>query len=118
MLVSVGFAQAKRSPKHKKAFVHTVYFWLKDKDSQSAKDSLYQGIMTLMEIKEIKEAYVGTPADTRRPVIDHSYSFSNTFIFKNKADQDAYQAHPIHKNFVKNYSHLYEKVLVYDAEGL
>ncbi len=110
-------AQTKRNPKHKKALVHTVYFYLKNKESQSAKDSLYQGILTLLDIKEIQEAYVGTPAGTRRDVIDYSYNYSTTFIFKNKAEQDTYQNHPIHLKFVKNYSHLWNRVQVYDAEG-
>jgi hypothetical protein len=35
-------------------------------------------------------------------------------FFNNTQDQDIYQVHPIHKAFVENYSHLWDKVVVYD----
>ncbi|MDJ1473585.1 Dabb family protein [Cytophagaceae bacterium DM2B3-1] len=102
----------------KKGFVHTVYFWLKEPNSQVAKDSLYQGLQLLATVGEIQEGYIGVPAETRRPVIDHSYAYSITFVFKSKADQDIYQEHPIHKKFIELYSHLWERVQVYDATSL
>ena len=99
----------------KNGFVHTVYFWLKDTKSQTAKDSLYAGLQILSSIGEIREAYIGVPAATRRPVIDHTYNYSVTFVFKNKADQDVYQEHPAHKKFIADCAHLWERVQVYDA---
>jgi hypothetical protein len=47
-------------------------------------------------------------------VVDYSWNVSETLTFKNAADQLAYQQHPIHLDFVKNYGHLWDKVLVYD----
>jgi hypothetical protein len=35
-------------------------------------------------------------------------------IFNSTQDQDIYQVHPIHKAFVDKYSHLWDKVVVYD----
>lgn len=101
----------------KTGFVHTVYFWLKDADSQTAKDSLYAGLQVLSSIGQIREAYIGVPAATRRPVIDHTYSYSVTFVFKNKANQDVYQEHPVHQKFIADCAHLWERVQVYDAVG-
>lgn len=113
------FAQKAKSMHHiKQGFVHTVYFWLKEANSQAAKDSLYQGLQLLSSIKEIREGYIGVPADTRRPVIDHTYAYSVTFVFQNKADQDIYQEHPTHKKFIELYSHLWERVQVYDATSV
>ncbi|MCU0353852.1 MAG: Dabb family protein [Cytophagales bacterium] len=124
LLIAAVSANAQNKPAQKpmsnikKGFVHTVYFWLKEPNNQTAKDSLYQGLQLLSSIKEIREGYIGTPAETRRPVIDHTYAYSITFVFKNKADQDIYQEHPTHKKFIELYSHLWERVQVYDAVGL
>ncbi len=101
----------------KKGVVHTVYFWLKEKDNQAHQEALHAGLKELSKIELIKTAYIGKPANTNRPVIDSSYSFSLTFIFENAADQDAYQPHPKHAEFISNCSHLWEKVIVYDAES-
>ncbi|WP_420146781.1 Dabb family protein [Spirosoma sp.] len=98
-------------------FVHTVFFWLKHPESQEDHQALRTGLESLKAVKEISAAYIGTPAETRRPVIDHSYDFSITFVFANKADHDTYQVHPVHTAFVDTCSHLWERVQVYDAIG-
>jgi Stress responsive A/B Barrel Domain len=99
----------------KTAFVHTVFFWLKNPDNAAEKAQLETGLRSLTAIDAIKTAYIGQPASTNRGVIDTSYSFSITFIFDNKEDQDVYQVHPIHLAFVESCKHLWEKVIVYDA---
>lgn len=96
-------------------FVHTVYFWLENPDSQPDHDELLEGLRMIEEIDLIDQAYVGVPAPTSREVIDSSYDFSITFIFENMEDEQAYQTHPTHLEFVENYSHLWKKVVVYDA---
>ena len=101
----------------KTGVVHTVFFWLKEKENISHQAALHAGLNELAKIDLIKTAYIGRPANTNRSVIDASYSFSITFIFDNAADQDAYQPHPKHKEFIANCSHLWEKVQVYDAQS-
>lgn len=96
-------------------FVHTVFFWLKHPENQEDRDALRAGLDSLTGITEISAAYIGKPADTRRPVIDHSYDFSLTFVFTDKANHDVYQEHPTHLAFVSNCAHLWERVQVYDA---
>ena len=98
-------------------FVHTVFFWLNHPDSQADQDALRAGLDTLKSIDVIHAAYVGTPAETRRPVIDHSYDFSLTFVFKDKESHDIYQVHPTHLKFVSDCAHLWTRVQVYDAVG-
>ncbi len=105
----------KTSKNLKTGFVHTVFFWLNNPNDAIEKAQLEAGIRSLTGIKEIKTAYIGQPADTNRGVIDASYSFSITFIFDTKADQDVYQTHPIHLAFVDACKHLWQKVIVYDA---
>jgi hypothetical protein len=113
-----GYAQASSKKLKQGTVVHTVYFWLKNHGNQQDLDSLYNGVKTLVSIKEIQTAYVGTPADTKeRPVIDGSYDLSLTFVFKSSKDQDAYQIHPTHLKFVEGHNHLWERVIVYDAKS-
>lgn len=99
----------------KNMFVHHVYFWLKNPDSKEDKAKLLEGLQGLSKVKTIKMFHVGQPADTNRDVIDRSYALSWLLIFENKAAQDSYQTDPIHLDFVKNYSHLWQKVIVYDS---
>ena len=95
--------------------VHHVFFWLKQQGSKADREQLIEGLRTLTGIKVIKQLLIGLPASTeKRDVVDNSYDVSELMYFDNVADQDAYQVHPIHKAFVEKYSHLWEKVVVYD----
>lgn len=98
-------------------FVHTVFFWLKHPENQDDHKALRAGLESLRAVTEISAAYIGTPAETRRPVIDHSYDFSITFAFADKAAHDVYQTHPVHLAFVDKCAHLWERVKIYDAVG-
>ena len=98
-------------------FVHTVFFWLTHPESQSDRDALRAGLESLKGVNHISAAYIGKPADTRRPVIDHTYDFSITFVFADRAAHDAYQVHPVHLEFVAECAHLWNRVQVYDAVG-
>jgi hypothetical protein len=96
--------------------VHHVFFWLKNPDSVADRDKLVEGLKTLAGIPIIRDLHVGVLASTeKRDVVDTSWQVSELMFFDNVADQLAYQQHPIHLDFVKNYSHLWAKVVVYDA---
>jgi hypothetical protein len=95
--------------------IHHVFFWLNNPDSESDKQQLIEGLNTLGSIDEVKVILVGTPASTiNREVVDNSFDVSELIIFDSVEAQDAYQVHPIHTEFVENYSHLWERVTVYD----
>lgn len=95
--------------------VHHVFFWLKNPGLEADRKQLIGGLKTLSAIKEVKKLLIGTPASTeRREVVDNSYDVSELMYFDSAKDQDAYQVHPVHKAFVEKYSHLWEKVVVYD----
>lgn len=96
-------------------FVHTVFFWLKHPESQDDRIALHAGLESLKSINAMLAVYVGKPADTRRPVIDHSYDFSLTLVFADKAAHDTYQDHPVHLEFVAECAHLWERVRIYDG---
>jgi len=95
---------------------HHVFFWLKDPSSAADRDKLVEGLKTLSGIPIIRELHVGVIASTeKRDVVDTSWQVSELMFFDNVADQAAYQQHPIHLDFVNNYSHLWTKVVVYDV---
>jgi hypothetical protein len=102
----------------KRLFIHHVYFWLKNHDSKEDRDKLVAGLRKLSAVKTIKSFHIGEPASTNRDVIDRSYNISWCLFFENKADQDSYQADPIHLNFVKENADLWTKVVVYDSEDI
>jgi hypothetical protein len=96
--------------------VHHVFFWLKNPDSQEDLAALLAGLRTLAGIDTVRGIHIGVPADTeQRGVVDGSYSASELLFFDDVAGQDAYQVHPIHKQFVADCEHLWERVVVYDA---
>lgn len=99
-------------------FVHHVLFYLKNPDSSADRDALVAGLQTLIPIEVVKLAHIGKVAETNRAVIDRSYSLSWLMLFENKADQDIYQDHPVHHEFVKNCAHLWEKVVIYDSDDV
>ncbi len=60
--------------------------------------------------------HIGIPASTeKRDVVDNSWHVSELLFFDDEDGQQVYQDHPIHQAFIKNYSHLWNKVVVYDA---
>ena len=96
--------------------VHHVFFWLKNPDSKEDLAKLLAGLRTLAGIETVRGTHFGVPASTeKRDVVDNSYSASEILIFDDTAEQKVYQDHPIHKQFVADCSHLWERVVVYDA---
>lgn len=95
--------------------VHHVFFWLKNPNSKEDRDLLVAGVKTLKKIPTIREMHVGIVASTeKRDVVDNSWGVSELLFFSDLKGQETYQTHPIHLEFIKNYSHLWEKVIVYD----
>lgn len=95
--------------------VHHVFFWLKNAGNEGDRKELITGIQTLGGITQVKKIFIGTPAPTEeRGVVDASYDVSELLFFDNTEDQAIYQSHDIHQAFIKNYGHLWSKVVVYD----
>ncbi|UOE50361.1 Dabb family protein [Mucilaginibacter sp. SMC90] len=97
--------------------VHHVFFWLKNPGSTEDRDKLVAGVKTLAKIETVRKLRVGVVASTeKRDVVDNSWAVSELMFFSDLAGQATYQTHPIHLEFIKNCSHLWEKVIVYDAQ--
>lgn len=105
------------APKAKgKQLAHHVFFWLKNPDSVADRDKLVEGVKTLSKIETIRELHVGVIASTeKREVVDTTWHVSELMFFDDLAGQATYQTHPVHLEFIKNYGHLWAKVIVYDA---
>lgn len=109
-----GTAEAKTA---KELFVHHVYFFLKNPNNETDKAKLLEGLEKLSKVPTIRMVHIGSPASTNRSVIERGYSVSWLCFFDNLEEQEIYQKHPIHLKFVEDYSHLWEKVIVYDSIG-
>ena len=93
---------------------HQVYFWLKNPEDRQ---KLIDGVNTLKKIKTVRQIHVGIVAGTeKRDIIDTSWGVSLLLFFDDIAGEAIYQTDPIHLDFVKNYSSLWTKVVIYDAE--
>ena len=102
--------------KEKKGIVHHVFFWLKNPSSKEDLNRLLKGLRTLEKIETVRKIHIGIPAATeKRDVVDNSFSASELLFFDDLAGQKTYQDHPIHQQFIKDCSHLWEKVIVYDV---
>jgi hypothetical protein len=113
---TAAFGLPTMQTKNKKQLVHHVFFWLKNPDSKEDLAKLLEGLRTLEKIETIRKLHIGVPASTeQRPVVDSSYSASELMFFDDIEGQNVYQDHPIHKKFIENCSHLWEKVIVYDT---
>jgi hypothetical protein len=112
----VANALPKTTMESKYPVVHHVFFWLKNPESKADKDKLIAGIKALKKIETVKDIHVGVVASTeKRDVVDTSWSVSELIFFSNVEGQAVYQDHPLHLEFIKNCSELWEKVVVYDA---
>ena len=100
----------------KNNFIHHVYFWLKNPGNAADRAQLIKGLKSLAGIPSIQKMHIGVLASTeKREVVDTSWDVSELMYFHDEAGQKIYQDHPIHVDFVKNYSHLWQKVIVYDS---
>lgn len=96
--------------------LHHVFFWLKNPGNAADCAQLIKGLKSLSGIPSIQKMHIGVLASTeKREVVDTSWDVSELMYFHDEAGQKIYQDHPIHVDFVKNYSHLWQKVIVYDS---
>jgi hypothetical protein len=98
--------------------VHTVYFYLKPDLTAEQRESFRQEVARLGEIPLMQAFYLGTPAGVpARPVIDLTFSYAITCVFRSVAEHDLYQSHPVHLEFIARCKEWWDRVQVYDAEG-
>jgi len=96
--------------------IHSVYFWLKPELTAAQRADFRRGLETLAGVKSLESIHIGSPAPIApRPVVDSSYSFALTCVFRDVAGHDAYQTDPLHQAFLANFRASWTKVQIYDA---
>lgn len=93
---------------------HSVFFWLRKDLKESEKKDFLQGLQSLKAIDVVRQLYVGSPAPSERAVVEKSYTYGLTVLFDDLKAHDVYQVDEKHKNFLKAYSAMWDKVLVFD----
>jgi hypothetical protein len=99
-------------------FVHSVYFWLKNNLSEEDRATFLRGLDALTKIETVRQAHVGVPAGTDRPVIERTYSYALVLGFDDEAGHDVYQEHPVHDRFRGECSPFWTRVLIFDSTSV
>ena len=98
--------------------VHSVYFWFKPDADPALVAAFEAGLAQLTRIPDVVTAYFGRPEATpSRPVVDASYAWALVEVFADLAAHDRYQEHPIHQEFLRQFSGSWQKVQVYDVRA-
>jgi hypothetical protein len=98
-------------------FSHVVIFWT-NTDNPAAADELLAGAEKyLRPIPGVKSFHVGRMVKSHRDVVDQSYQVALNLVFDTKQQQDDYQVHPLHLEFVeKAFKPNCIRVVIYDFE--
>ncbi len=97
------------------AFVHVVYFWLKEETTEEQRKQLIEDCKTYLgSIKTVQSIEVGKPAGTPREVVDNSYGVCLVVRFADKTGHDYYQKAEKHLEFIERNQDTWERVQVYD----
>lgn len=119
LLASCGLTQDTNMNTFDSKFAHTVYFWLKNPDSQEDKKAFETSLKKFLDNSAYaKTKFIGTPPGASRDVVDGSFTYSLIVTFESAEAQQNYQDEAPHKLFIKEAEHLWNKVIVYDSTGL
>ncbi|WP_317236531.1 Dabb family protein [Allomuricauda sp. F6463D] len=100
-------------------FTHTVFFWFKNPDSHTARTTFEASLTKFLEnSKYAKTKFIGKPPKAVRDVVDDSFTYSLILSFESAEDQEAYQEEPPHLVFIEECEDLWDKVIVYDSQGI
>jgi hypothetical protein len=103
------------APQAVTGFSHVVIFWADPKKPAAAEELIAGAEKYLRPIPGITHFHVGRMAPSHRPVVDQTYQVGLNVQFRSKEDQDAYQAHPLHLEFVeKVFKPNCARLVVYD----
>ncbi len=100
-------------------FAHVVYFWFKNPDSHADRVKFEASLKKFLDNSQYaKTKFIGKPPKAIRDVVDDSFTYSLILSFESAEDQAAYQTEPPHLVFIEECQDLWEKVIVYDSEGI
>jgi hypothetical protein len=98
-------------------FSHVVIFWTQP-DQPHAADELIAGAEKyLRPIPGVLSFHIGRMVKSHRNVVDQTYQVALNLRFESKQQQDDYQIHPLHLEFVeKAFKPNCQRVVIYDFE--
>ncbi len=100
-------------------FTHVVYFWLKNPNNVEDCASFEKHLSTfLSNSKFAKTNFIGKPPKATRDVVDDSFTYALIVTFSSAEEQESYQTEAAHLKFVEDAQHLWNKVIVYDAQTI
>ncbi|WP_375587574.1 Dabb family protein [Flagellimonas aurea] len=100
-------------------FAHVVYFWFKNPDSQADRATFEASLTKFLNSSQYaKTKFIGKPPKAIREVVDDSFTYSLILSFESAEDQAAYQDEAAHKVFIEECEDFWEKVIVYDSQGI
>jgi hypothetical protein len=120
VLLLISCAEKQKEVSHfDPAFVHVVYFWMKDPSSIQDRKALEASLEKFMEqSKYAMTKFVGIPPKASREIVDDSFAYTLVLTFSSAEDQELYQKEAAHLTFIEESQDLWERVVVYDATGL
>ncbi|MEX2381805.1 MAG: Dabb family protein [Opitutales bacterium] len=96
---------------------HNVYFYFTENVTDEEKAEFEEGLKELLSIDEVHKYQIGIPGATEdRDVTDHTFGYAIFSWFQTMEDYDVYADHPVHLDFIDEFSHLWADVKVYDSE--
>ena len=84
-------------------FSHVVIFWTHPEKPQAADDLIVGAQKYLADIPGVQHFHVGRMMVSQRRVVDQTYQVALNVQFKSRQDQDDYQVHPLHIEFLEKY---------------
>ena len=115
-----GYGQTETTVKEfDPAFAHTVYFWLKNPNDQEDRSAFEASLRKFLNASKFaKTNFIGTPPKASREVVDGSFTYSLIVTFESVEAQQSYQDEEAHVTFIEESSNLWNKVIVYDSQGI
>ncbi len=100
-------------------FAHTVYFWFKNPDNKADRAKFEASLQRFLETSAFaKTNFIGIPPEATREVVDGSFTYSLIVTFESAEAQEGYQNEAPHLKFIEECKDLWEKVIVYDSNGI
>lgn len=96
---------------------HVVIFWTNPQVPNAAEALIAGAEKYLRPIPLVKSFHVGRMVPSHRDVVEQSYQVALNLQFDGKAQEEEYQVHPLHLDFVeKAFKPNCLKAVIYDFE--
>ena len=96
---------------------HVVIFWTKPEVANATEELIAGAEKYISAIPLVKSFHIGRMVPSHRDVVDQSYQVALNLQFEGKQQEEEYQVHPLHLDFVeKAFKPNCSKAVIYDFE--